>query len=49
MKTAVKLATLDKIRDISAKRKKEGRSDWSSEHILSPLVDKQHKKECNDE
>lgn len=46
MKTAVKQETLNKIKEISTKRKELGKSDWSSEHILGPLIDKQHKKEC---
>lgn len=49
MKTAVKPNTLDKIKAISAKRKELGKPDWSSEHILEPLIDKQHKKECGND
>ena len=45
-KTAVKQSTLDKIKDISKKRKDEGKPDWSSEHILEPVIDALHKKEC---
>lgn len=46
MKTAVKQSTLDKIKEISTQRKSEGKSDWSSEHILEPVINALHKKEC---
>jgi hypothetical protein len=46
MKTAVKQTTLDKIKAISKARKAAGKSDWSSEHILEPLINKLHEKEC---
>lgn len=49
MKTAVKKSTLDKIKEISKARKEAGKPGWSSEHILEPLINSLHKKECNNE
>ena len=46
MKTAVKQDTLDKIKKISAARKAAGKPDWSSEHILEPVINALYKKEC---
>ena len=46
MKTEVKQSTLDKLKLISAKRKELGKSDWSSEHILEPVINKLYSKEC---
>jgi|GEM_PF-3735188 len=46
MKTEVNDDTFQKIKEIREARKKQGRADWNSKHILAELVNKLHKKEC---
>ena len=45
MKAEIKPDTHAKLKQISRKRFNEGRSDWSSAHILESIINKLHKKE----
>lgn len=49
MKAEVTKKTNEQLADIRKARKKEGRPDWASQHVLAPLVEKLHKKECKDD
>lgn len=46
MKAEVTKETRTQLQEIRESRKKKGRSDWASQHVLAPIVDKLHKKEC---
>tara|TARA_R110002012_G_scaffold67037_2_gene174955 strand:+ start:2063 stop:2212 length:150 start_codon:yes stop_codon:yes gene_type:complete len=49
MKTEVTKKTSEQLEDIRKARKDAGRSDWASHHVLAPLVEKLHKKECGND
>jgi hypothetical protein len=49
MKTEAMEKTVKQLKDIREARKAAGRSDWASQYVLAPLVDKIHKKECSND
>lgn len=46
MKAEVTEETNRQLKEIREARKKAGRSDWASQHVLAPIVNRLHKKEC---
>jgi len=49
MKAEVTEKTNKQLADIKKARQANGQSDWATHHVLAPLVDKLHKKECKNE